>query len=181
MSGRKNKVLLVFTLAIITLNMITLFQVNGIMNNQIENDTILPSYVEETNIGDISPFVPNSVGSDYPNLSLWDLTINVTRSVELHEFGYLTINDTYVINKNDNITLPIFRFAYPKNWGVNLVSIKGKSMYDAEDVPLNATEVFKEYDTEYYSFYAMNLIPALENSSDYKINVHATFLRPYSI
>ncbi len=181
MSGRKNKVLLVFALAIITLNMITLFQVNGIMNNQIENDTILPSYVEETNIGDTSPFVPNSAGSDYPNLSLWDLDINVTRAVKLHEFGYLTINDTYVINKNDNITLPIFRFAYPKSWGINLVSIKGKSMYDAEDVPLNDTEVFKEYDTEYYSFYAMNLIPALENSSDYKINVQATFLRPYSI
>ena len=65
MSSRKNKVLLVFALAIISMNILTLLQVNGIMNNQIDNETTLPSYVEEISNGGNIPFIPNSEGSDY--------------------------------------------------------------------------------------------------------------------
>ncbi|MBN1330045.1 MAG: hypothetical protein JXA54_11285 [Candidatus Heimdallarchaeota archaeon] len=190
MTSRKNKVLIFFALLMITLNVVTMVQVNSGWNDQPNNEAVLPSYLQEAELSsDISYILQTYNDTNLPNLALWDLNVNVTRLVSLLDFGYVTVNDTYSIIKNDNITMPIFRFAYPNIWSRNLVHIEAKTMwthYDEDDeidntgaYKLNNTEVYEEYSNQYYSFYAVKLTPVINNNSAYTIRVFAAMLRPY--
>jgi hypothetical protein len=124
--------------------------------------------------------LPQFNDSNLPSLSLWDLDINVTRRISLRNFGYINVTDTFFIQKNDNITLPIFRFAYPVEWSEKVVYIKAHTMYDIGK-GLNQTDVFVEYENSEYTFYGLNLIPAISNETEYKVIVHSTLLRPYDV
>ena len=115
MSNRKNKVLIVFALMIITMNIFALTQVKGFRNGeQDEPLTILSSDIQPRNDG--LTLLPQYNDSNLPSLSLWDLDINITRRISLKNFGYINVTDTFFIQKNDNITLPVFRFAYHTEW-----------------------------------------------------------------
>ncbi len=190
MTSRKNKVLIIFALMIITLNVFTLAQVNSVWKDQPNSDAVLPSYLQEDELNTDDSFTLQAYNdTNLPSLALWDLNVNVTRLVSLLDYGYVTVNDTYTIIKNDNITMPVFRFAFPNEWGRNLVHLQASTMwthYDEEDeidntgaYKLNQTEVYEEYSNKYYNFYAVKLTPVLNNNSAYTIKVHATLLRPY--
>jgi len=186
MSSRKNKVLFVFALLVIAINIFTVAQIASEKSNIPSNEAILPSQAEIPELAEITNVLSDYNETYVPTMSLWDLNINVTRTVRLLDFGYLTINDTYTLIKHDNITMPVFRFAYPKKWNANLVDIQAKTMWDLEDkdgnaVPLNKTEVYVEHETTHYTFYAVKLTPVITNSSAYKISVHGVFLRPYTV
>ncbi|HUT80667.1 MAG TPA: hypothetical protein VMZ29_05625 [Candidatus Bathyarchaeia archaeon] len=191
MTSRKNKVLIIFALMIIALNVVTLAQVNSGWKNQPNNEAVLPSYLKEAELSTDNSFVLQAYNdTNLPSLALWDLNVNTTRLVTLLDFGYVTVNDTYSIIKNDNITMPVFRFALPNIWGRNLVHIQAQTMWIHEDedgevdntgaYKLNNTEVYEEYSNRYYNFYAVKLTPVLNNNSAYTIRVHATMLRPYT-
>ena len=150
MPSRKNKVLIVFALMIITMNIFALTQVNGFLKNQ--NESTLPTSVVENQPG-IKDDLYRSQFNDtnLPSLSLWDLEINVSRLLKLLDFGYLNVSNTYFIQKNDNITMPIFRFALPKEWSSNLVLIQAYTMYNKDDIKkskMNKTDVYVEYENE---------------------------------
>ncbi|TET30578.1 MAG: hypothetical protein E3J70_04315 [Candidatus Heimdallarchaeota archaeon] len=182
MSSRKNKVLFIFALTIITLNLFALTQISGFANNQSDNETTLPSIDEGITSGIDKPLVLTGNVSEIPNMNLWDISINVTRSVSLFDFGYFGVNDTYQIEKHDNLTMPIFRFAYPKIWSSNLIYMKARTMWYTEENQLNDTEVYPEYENEDFTFYAVDLVPALDNSSQYyTINVFSAIMRPYTL
>ncbi|MCE7746665.1 MAG: hypothetical protein GPJ52_16175, partial [Candidatus Heimdallarchaeota archaeon] len=182
MSSRKNKVLLIFALTIITMNIFALTQISGFANNQSDNETILPSIDEGMPSGIDKPLIPTGNVSEIPNMNLWDISINVTRSVSLFDHGYFGVNDTYQLEKHDNLTMPIFRFAYPKIWSSNLVIMKARTMWYTEENQLNDTEVYAEYENEDFTFYAVDLVPALTNGSQYyTINVFSAILRPYEV
>ncbi|MHA1532735.1 MAG: hypothetical protein ACTSR6_12140, partial [Candidatus Heimdallarchaeota archaeon] len=182
MSSRKNKVLLIFALTIITMNIFALTQISGFANNQSDNETTLPSIDEGITGGIDKPLVPTGNVSEIPNMNLWDISINVTRSVSLFDFGYFGVNDTYQLEKHDNLTMPIFRFAYPKIWSSNLIIMKARTMWYTSENRLNDTEVYVEYENEDFTFYAVDLVPALTNSSQYyTISVFAAMLRPYTM
>ncbi|NHJ46759.1 MAG: hypothetical protein FK733_03125, partial [Asgard group archaeon] len=174
----KNKVLIVFALMIITMNIFALTQVTGFRDTEFEST--LPTSVAETQPGNNDVlFTSQYNDTNLPSLSLWDLDINVTRFIQLNDFGYLTVKDFFTIQKNDNITMPIFRFALPKEWSSNLVHIEAKTMFDTVEVEdFNQTEVYVEYENDYYTFYAINLIPAITNDTIYQVRTHATLLRP---
>lgn len=182
MSSRKNKVLFIFALTIITMNIFALTQISGFTNNTFENETTLPSIDEGMPSGIDKPLVPTGNVSEIPNMNLWDISINVSRSVSLFDFGYLGVNDTYQLEKHDNLTMPVFRFAYPKIWSSNLVYMKARTMWYTEANRLNDTEVYVEYENEDFTFYAVDLVPALDNSSQYyTVNVFSAILRPYTV
>lgn len=182
MSSRKNKVLFIFALAIITMNLFALTQISGFANNQSDNETTLPSIDEGITGGIDKPLVPTGNVSEIPNMNLWDISINVTRSVSLYDFGYFGVNDTYQLVKHDNLTMPIFRFAYPKIWSSNLIIMKARTMWYTAENRLNDTEVYVEYENEDFTFYAVDLVPALTNSSQYyTVNVFSAILRPYTV
>jgi hypothetical protein len=182
MSSRKNKVLFIFALTIITMNIFALTQISGFTNNTFENETTLPSIDEGMPSGIDKPLIPTGNVSEIPNMNLWDISINVSRSVSLFDFGYFGVNDTYQLEKHDNLTMPVFRFAYPKVWSSNLVYMKARTMWYTEANKLNNTEVYVEYENEDFTFYAVDLVPALDNSSQYyTVNVFSAILRPYAV
>ncbi len=182
MSSRKNKVLFIFALTIITMNIFALTQISGFANNQSDNETTLPLIDQGITSGIDKPLVPTGNVSEIPNMNLWDISINVTRSVSIFDFGYFGVNDTYQIEKHDNLTMPIFRFAYPKIWSSNLIYMKARTMWYTEENQLNDTEVYPEYENEDFTFYAVDLVPALDNSSQYyTISVFAAIIRPYTV
>ncbi|MBN1328040.1 MAG: hypothetical protein JXA54_01090, partial [Candidatus Heimdallarchaeota archaeon] len=184
MTSRKNNVLIIFALMIIALNVVTLAQVNSGWKNQPNNEAVLPSYLQEAELSTDNSFVLQAYNdTNLPSLALWDLNVNTTRLVTLLDFGYVTVNDTYSIIKNDNITMPVFRFAFPNIWGRNLVHIQAQTMWTHKNeddevdntgsYKLNNTEVYEEYSNRYYNFYAVKLTPVLNNNSEYTIRVHA--------
>ncbi|NHJ33190.1 MAG: hypothetical protein FK732_10025, partial [Asgard group archaeon] len=182
MPSRKNKVLFVFALLIISMNLFTLTQISGFNNNQFDNETIPPSTNEGAFSGIDTSLIPTVNVSEIPTMDLWDISINVTRKVNLYDFGYIGVNDTYQLIKHDNLTMPIFRFAYPKEWTTKLVSVRARTMWYIENSPLNDTEVYVEYENEDFTFYAVDLVPALDNSSQYyTVNVFALILKPYTV
>ena len=185
MTSRKNKVLFVFALFVITINLFTVAQIASEKSNIPSNEAVPSTLNNLSELPEMPPQLSAYNETNVPTLSLWDLTINVTRSVRLLDFGYLTINDTYTIIKHDNITMPVFRFAYPKKWAVNLVDLQAKTMWDVkmhgEQAPLNRTEVYVEHETTYFTFYAVKLTPVLTNSTAYKININGVFLRTYKV
>ena len=182
MSSRKNKVLFIFALTIITMNLFALTQISGFANNQSDNETTLPSINEGITGGIDKSLVPTGNVSEIPNMNLWDISINVTRSVSIYDHGYFGVNDTYQLEKHDNLTMPIFRFAYPKIWSSNLIIMKARTMWYEEENQLNDTEVYAEYENEDFTFYAVDLVPALTNSSKYyTISVYSAILRPYTM
>ncbi|MCK5182878.1 MAG: hypothetical protein KAQ95_01145, partial [Candidatus Heimdallarchaeota archaeon] len=167
MSSRKNKVLFIFALTIITLNLFALTQISGFANNQSDNETTLPSINEGITGGIDKSLMPTVHVSEIPNMNLWDISINVTRSVSLYDYGNFGVNDTYQLEKHDNLTMPIFRFAYPKVWSSNVFYMKARTMWYTDENQLNDTEVYAEYENEDFTFYAVDLVPALTNSSQY--------------
>ncbi|NHK32833.1 MAG: hypothetical protein FK730_15905 [Asgard group archaeon] len=180
MSNRKNKVLIVFALMIITMNIFALTQVKGLRYGE-QDESIITSSTSEIQPGNNGlTLMPQFNDSNLPSLSLWDLDINMTRRISLQNFGYINVTDTYFIQKNDNITLPIFRFAFPNEWSSKVVYISAHTMYDI-DKGINQTKVFVEYENDEYTFYGLNLIPALINETIYKVIVHTTLLRPYEV
>lgn len=182
MSSRKNKVLFIFALTIITMNIFALTQISGFANNQSDNETTLPSIDEGINSGIDKSLVPTGNVSEIPNMNLWDISINVSRTVSIFDYGYFGVNDTYQIEKHDNLTMPIFRFAYPKIWSSNLIVMKARTMWYTSENRLNDTEVYPEYENEDFTFYAVDLVPALDNSSQYyTVNVFSAILRPYTV
>jgi hypothetical protein len=161
------------------MNIFALTQVSGFKDNRYE--TTLPTSVVENQPGmDDELYTSQFNDTNLPSLSLWDLEINVSRFIQLRDFGYLQVNNTYTIQKNDNITMPIFRFALPKEWSSNLVLFKAYTMYDTVESlkEFNKTDVYVEYENDYYTFYAIDLVPAITNDTIYKIETHATLLRP---
>lgn len=161
------------------MNALAITHVVATANNQIDgNAPSVNTKVAPTAEDYLMPFVP-SAEDDVPNLDVWDLEINVTRVFKLHDYGYITINDTFSILKKDNLTLPIFRFAYSNDWSENLVRIQGRTKWDLEGAQSNATEVTEEYKTDDFTFYVMALNPAINNNSKYIINVEAAYLRPF--
>ena len=182
MSSRKNKVLFIFALTIITMNLFALTQTSGFANNQSDNETTLPSINEGITGGIDKSLMPTGNVSEIPNMNLWDISINVTRSVSLYDYGNFGVNDTYQLEKHDNLTMPIFRFAYPKVWSSNVFYMKARTMWYTDENQLNDTEVYAEYENEDFTFYAVDLVPALTNSSQYyTISVFAAIQRPYTV
>jgi hypothetical protein len=161
------------------MNVLAITHVVATTNNQIDGNT--PSVVTEvapTVEDTLMPFVPSAV-DDVPNLDVWDLEINVTRVFKLHNYGYITVNDTFTIIKKDNLTLPIFRFAYSNDWKDNLVQLSGSTKWDVEGLHKNASVITEEYVTEDFTFYVMSLNPVIDNNTKYLISVEAAYLRPF--
>jgi len=162
------------------MNIFAMTQVKGLRYGE-QDESALTSSISDTQPGiDGTVFLPQYNDSNLPSLSLWDLDINVTRSISLKNYGYIVVSDIYSIQKNDNLTLPIFRFALPSVWSSKLVNIKAQTMYDTSNT-LNQTEVFVEYKNSDYTFYGLNLIPALTNETKYKVSVQSVLLRPYEV
>ena len=179
MPSRKNKVLFIFCILIVTMNVFAITYVVATTNNQIDGNTAsVDTAVAPTDEGQLMPFIP-SAEDDIPNLDVWDLEINVTRIFKLHDYGYISINDTFTIIKQDNLTLPIFRFAYTNDWAEKLVEIRGSSMWDIAGMKRNITIVSEEYKNDGFTFYSMNLNPVINNNSKYVVSVNAAFLRPF--
>ncbi|MHA1244256.1 MAG: hypothetical protein ACTSP7_06735, partial [Candidatus Heimdallarchaeota archaeon] len=179
MPNRKNKVLFIFCILIVSMNVLAITHVVATTNNQIDGNT--PSVVTEVAPAvedSLMPFVPSAV-DDVPNLDVWDLEINVTRVFMLHDYGYITINDTFSIIKQDNLTLPLFRFAYANDWKDSLVKISGSSMWDIEGLQRNTSVITEEYVTEDFTHYVMSLNPVIDNNTKYFISVEAAYLRPF--
>lgn len=180
MSDRKNKVLIVFALMIITMNIFAMTQVKGLRYGE-QDESIITSSASDIQPGNDGPLLlPQYNDSNLPSLSLWDLDMNITRRISLHNYGYITVTDSFSIQKNDNLTMPIFRFAFPSEWSSKLVNIKAETMYETSGA-LNQTEVFVEYKNSEYTFYCLNLIPAITNDTNYQVIIHATLLRPYQV
>ncbi|MHA1433656.1 MAG: hypothetical protein ACTSO7_07410 [Candidatus Heimdallarchaeota archaeon] len=179
MPGRKNKLLFIICILIVSMNVFAITHVVATANNQIEGNTTSVNTMVAPTIEDaFMPFVP-SAEDDIPDLKVWDLEINVTRVIKLHDFGYITINDTFSIIKQDNLTLPIFRFAYTNDWVEKMNTIEGRTMWDIEGLQRNATTVSEEYKNDNYTFYVMALNPVINNNSKYTISVQASFFMPF--
>lgn len=179
MSNRKNKVIIIFSIMLIAMNLFALTQTAAIKNDKFDGnmDSYLPASTLNNDLPKDNPVFINSI----PSLRDWDLKINVTRWIELHDFGYITVNDNYTIVKNDNTTLPLFRFAIPNEMAVNLVQIDGGSNWKESGAALNSSKIDQEYKDEQFTYYVMQLNPPVTNNSEYIVQVHQTYLRPYEI
>ncbi|MEA2071534.1 MAG: hypothetical protein U9O98_09620, partial [Asgard group archaeon] len=111
----------------------------------------------------------------------WDLSINVTRTILLENFGTLIYNDTYIIINNDDVDLPFFRFALPNQLAEKSLSMKARSNWANRSLSYNTTEISLEYTDDDYSYYIMPLAPAITNSSKYLINVQISLFNSYTV
>ncbi|MFW9923554.1 MAG: hypothetical protein ACFFDW_09755, partial [Candidatus Thorarchaeota archaeon] len=179
MSNRNNKVIIIFSIMLIAMNLFALTQTLA-TNNQFGGTmkTALPGNASNEAL---LPLEPTSNGGSVPNLDAWDLTINVTREIEIHDYGYLTVNDNFTIINNDNVTLPIFRFAIDNELVGQLIRIEASSMWLSANHKLNNSQAEVEYQDDQFTYYVMNLNPIVNNNSKYVIKVHQTYLRPYEI
>ncbi|MHA1211313.1 MAG: hypothetical protein ACTSSH_02520 [Candidatus Heimdallarchaeota archaeon] len=91
MSSRKNKVLIGFALMIITMNIFALTQVNGIWKNDTNNESVLPSYVEEPGLETANIIASEYNETNLPSMKLWDLSVNVTSLVLSHYLIMVTL------------------------------------------------------------------------------------------
>ncbi|MHA1557007.1 MAG: hypothetical protein ACTSPM_08760, partial [Candidatus Heimdallarchaeota archaeon] len=129
----------------------------------------------------ILPENPSLEANKIPSLKNWDLSINTSGIIRHYDYGYITINDNITLINNDNLSLPIFRFAIPQHLAVNLVAISAGSMWEEFDVELNSTNVEIEYQDGNFTYYIMALNPVVNNDSLYKIQITQTYLRPYEV
>lgn len=163
------------------MNLIAVTQLIATNKNQFDGDNNQTSLADASNEA-IFPQNPlMEATSEIPSLRNWDLSINTTRTIRHYDYGYLTINDNITLTNNDNLSLPIFRFAIPQHLAVNLVEISAGSMWDGFGVELNSTTVEIEYQDGNFTYYVMALNPVVNNDSLYTIQIHQTYLRPYEI
>ena len=164
---------------LIAMNLFALTQVIGTNTNYYEGETNLPSTQVSVMEDIISSDPIISYDDQIPSLKNWDLSINATRKIEVHDFGLLTVNDTFTIKNKDNVTLPLFRFAIPNILVEELGEIYGGSVWADADEPYNKTTIEVEYVNHNFTFYKMYLNDPVTNGSLYKINVHQTYVHPY--
>lgn len=181
MSSRKSNVIIIFTIMLIAMNLIAVTQMIATNNNQFDGDNNPYSLVDTSNEAILPQDSSMEAISEIPSLKNWDLSINTTRIIRHYDYGYLTINDNITLINNDNLSLPIFRFAIPQHLAVNLVEISAGSMWVESGVALNSTNVEIEYQDGNFTYYVIALNPAVNNDSLYKIQIHQTYLRPYEV
>lgn len=163
------------------MNLIAVTQMIATNNNQFDGDNNPYSLVDTSNEGILPQDLIMEATSEIPSLKNWDLSINTSRIIRHYDYGYLTINDNITLINNDNLSLPIFRFAIPQHLAVNLVEISAGSMWAESNIELNSTNVEIEHQDGNFTYYIIALNPAVNNDSLYKIQIHQTYLRPYEV
>ncbi|NHJ03606.1 MAG: hypothetical protein EAX90_02195 [Candidatus Heimdallarchaeota archaeon] len=179
MTSRKNKVIIIFSMMLIAMNLFAVTQAIATNTNFLDGKNYLPS----SNVDVMEEYLPSNpviaAEDEIPNLNNWDLSINVTRKIKVHDFGLLTVNDTFYVINNDNITLPLFRFAIPNYLVDQMGELYGGAIREDLDKSYNRTEIQVEFRSDNFTFYKMDLTPPITNSSRYKINIHQTYIHPY--
>ncbi|HUU78233.1 MAG TPA: hypothetical protein VMX55_07780 [candidate division Zixibacteria bacterium] len=179
MTSRKNKVVIIFSMMLIAMNLFAVTQAIATNTNFFDGENYLPS----SNVDVMEEYLPSNpviaAEDEIPNLNNWDLSINVTRKIQVHDYGLLTVNDTFYVINNDNVTLPLFRFAIPNYLVDQMGELYGGAIREDLDASYNRTEIAIELRSDNFTFYKMELTPPVTNSSRYKINIFQVFIHPY--